>query len=539
MRRPTAFCAALLAAVISSTPAWADSPVPTPPHVLPSLGAHAAAAEPPSWIVGARPGSTVPNRLASRYGAKPISERGAFVVAREQAREFATALREAGVYAYAEPNELVHRSQDPTPVPTPVPDEWTATDWRAFLIPSTLLAPAVEAAPLTAIIDSPIDVTHPELAGMQAAGDPTVVNLHGTAVASVIAGRANGFGMVGVFPGAPLLAIGSGLRLADLTAAIATAVKANARVINMSFGSQEPSYAMFVELAFAVSKGVLPVAAAGNEFQESNPVEYPAAFPHVLSISSIGSNGASSEFSTANGAVDLAAPGESVLAAVPVAHDADGVPDGYQRVAGTSFASPIVAGTAAWLMTTRPNLNGEQIADLMRRSAVDVDRPGWDNNTGYGVVNLAGALAQPDPPRDSMEVNDDIEWVNGTRFSKADPVIRKVAQRTRTVSGKVDAWKDRADVYRIEIGARKAVKVTLRTGPNSNPDLAAFNSKAKTIWGKARNRLDYSFRGTGKTETMTVRNRNGRLAFAYVAVYSPDIESAVLDAYYTLTIKRA
>ena len=263
-----ALCATLLMTI--SAPAWAAAPVLPPgtkaPHVLPGQGAQAAAVEAPSWIVGARPGAEA-LALAPRYHAKQISPRGGFVVARERARAFAAALRDAGVYEYAEPNVRVHANQDPpvpTPTPTPAPDEFAATDWRAFLIPATLVPPAPETAPLTAIIDSPIDVTHPDLAGVQVAGDPAVVNLHGTAVASMIAGRANGTGMVGVFPGAPLLAIGSGLLLSDLTAAIATAVKANARIINMSFGSTQPSYTMFVELAYAVSKGVLPIAAAGN-----------------------------------------------------------------------------------------------------------------------------------------------------------------------------------------------------------------------------------------------------------------------------------
>ena len=257
----------------------------------------------------------------------------------------------------------------------------------------------------------------------------------------------------------------------------------------------------------------------------------------MLSVSSIGPNGASSTFSTANGAVDLAAPGESVFAAVPVAHDVDGTPDGYERVAGTSFAAPIVAGHAAWLRTTRPNLNGEQIADLMRRSATDVDRPGWDSNTGFGVVNLAGALAQPDPARDTTEVNDDIEWVDGTRFSTRDPAIFRGANSSRSVSGHVDTWKDRADVYRIEVGARKAVKLTLRTGRNGDPDLAVFKSKASTVFSR-RNRIDFSARGNGRTETITLRNRGGRKLSAYVAVYAPGDGAATLDAYYALTIKR-
>ncbi len=156
-------------------------------------------------------------------------------------------------------------------------------------------------------------------------------------------------------------------------------------------------------LAYAVSQGVVPVAAAGNDRDTvmadgtTNPVLYPAALPHIVSVAATGPTGATSAFSTSNGAVDLAAPGEGVLTAVPTAWDDDGVADGYERLDGTSFAAPIVAGAAAWLRAARPNLSAGQIADLLRLSATDIGARGWDEDSGYGLVNIKAALTRARP----------------------------------------------------------------------------------------------------------------------------------------------
>ena len=101
-------------------PAGAAERPPQTPHVLPASGAKAAAAEPSTWLVGARPGADTA-AIARRHGATLLSPRGGFEVARSHARAFAAELKRAGVYIYAEPNQPVHRLQDPTPTPTPFP----------------------------------------------------------------------------------------------------------------------------------------------------------------------------------------------------------------------------------------------------------------------------------------------------------------------------------------------------------------------------------------------------------------------------------
>ena len=189
-------------------------------------------------------------------------------------------------------------------------------------------------------------------------------------------------------------------------------------------------------LAYAVSRGVVPVAAAGNDRETvgpdgtTNPVLYPAALPHIVSVAATGPSGATSAFSTSNGAVDLAAPGEGVLTAVPTAWDDDGVVDGYERLDGTSFAAPIVAGAAAWLRAARPNLSAGQIADVLRLSATDIGATGaGTEDSGYGLVNIRAALSRTAPASDTLEVNDDISWVDGRRLGRPDPFLFRARDR--------------------------------------------------------------------------------------------------------------
>ncbi|HET8758272.1 MAG TPA: S8 family serine peptidase [Solirubrobacteraceae bacterium] len=509
----------------------------TAPNVLPATGATAARLQPSTWLVGARPGART-DAIAARFGAERLSPRGIYRVTRGRARAFAAALRAGGRYRFAEPNRELQPAQAPAGG-----DEFAATEWRTFLVPAGLTPPPLAQAPLTAVIDGAADPAIPDLAGVQVIRNTAVTDLHGSAVASVIGGRANGVGMVGVYPGAPILSIGTDLTTADVIKCLAAAEAAHARVLNMSYGAPQYSYAEDVELAYAYTQGIVPVAAAGNDRDTqlpdgtTNPVMYPAALPHVVSVAAMGPSGATSSFSTSNGAVDLAAPGESVLTAVPPAFDDDGVKDGYERLDGTSFASPIVAGVAAWLTAARPDLSNGQIADLMRFTAADIGARGWDEDSGYGVVNLREALTAAAPAPDALEVNDNIDWVDGRRFSKPDPFFFRARDRKRALDATVDYWKDYADVYRVQLGPRRRLKLRLTMPRGTNPDLAVFSKRAKTIY-KKRGMLGWSYNKAGRTERITVRNGARRTKVVYAVVYSPTRKDARYDAPYRLTIKR-
>ena len=255
---------------------------------------------------------------------------------------------------------------------------------------------------------------------------------------------------------------------------------------------------------------------------------YPAAFPHVVSVSSVGPSGGSSSFSTANGAVDVAAPGESILAAMPLALDDDGTPDGFQRLDGTSFSAPIVSGAASWLLARRPGLSAGQAADLLRFTA----------NTGLGLVEVGAALFERAPQQDTFEVNDDIEWVDGQRFTRPDTPVFRAGQRKRRLTATVDLWKDPVDVYRVQLPSRRrSLEIALGMPRDANADLAVFNHRGQSIY-RDHGLMATSSRRAGRTDRVYVRSSTRRPQMAYVVVYGPTEKDERIDAPYRLTLRR-
>jgi len=153
------------------------------------------------------------------------------------------------------------------------------------------------------------------------------------------------------------------------------------------------------------------------------------------------------------------------------------------------------------------------------------------------VVNVQKALTASAPALDVLEVNDNIDWVDGRRFSKPDPFFFRARDRRRTLDATVDYWKDYADVYRVQVPAHRKLKMTLTMPRGTNPDLAAFSKRAKTIY-KKRGMLAWSYKKAGKTDRVTVRNRSRRAKVVYAVVYAPTKKDARYDAPYRLSIKR-
>jgi hypothetical protein len=514
---------------------------PAPPLDLPAAGG-ARAAQSGTWLVGATRGGARLDALAREHGARPLGAGGAHAVPAARARAFAAALRRAGLLRYAEPDRRMRRFQAISEA------EARTTGWRSATVPADLVPPPVTAeSPLLALLDSAADLDHPEWrqgGGLSVAGQAPVSDFHGTGTASAAGAPANGFGVVGLWPGVRMLNVRTGstrgVSCADVVRGIAVALERGARVINMSFGGPNVCYAMFEAVSIAVARRTLVVAAAGNDRLtrlrgRENPVMYPAAFPHVVSVASYGPSGATSSFSTSNGAVDVAAPGESIAVAVPPSRDPDGTPDGYANVDGTSFAAPIAAASGAWLMQARPELRADQVASLIRSSARDLGRPGFDAESGRGALDLARALRAPAPVRDVLEINDDVEWVDGTRYTRPDPYVY-AGRRAASLTAGIDAWKDPVDVYRVRVPPGRSVRVVLRPQRGTDADVALFAGSARTVYGR-RGRIAGSFRGPSRTDAFTARVRGGQRA--YVAVYAATRRGRDPAARYTLTLRPA
>jgi subtilisin family serine protease len=534
-----AFAAALAALLISAPAATAaDLPMQLPGDAT----ASSVRADPDTWVVGAVPGKASA-KLAERFRTSHIGL-GGYEVARRDARPFAAALRKRGLLVYAQANVKLNRLRA-------VPDDPLSAapnDWRARVAaPSLTPPPVTPQSPLIALVDAASDLKHQEWTGDPWAatlpGTP-VTNSHGTATQSVAAAPQNGIGIVGVWPGArtlnvPLATVpgtDGAITCSASGRAIAKAVENGASVINMSYSSPSRCAAEWVQLYFAVAKGIIPVAAAGNEFESGNPLEFPASLPHVVTVAATTRDDKSASFSNANNAIDLSAPGVDIMTAVPPALDGDGAPDGYQAQSGTSFSAPMVSAAIAWVRAARPELTPDRVVQAVRLSARDVLEPGWDPLSGFGVLDVGAALSVPAaklPIQDPLEPNDNLVWVNGQAFGKpATPLWS--GGRAKRVNALLDAQEDPVDSYRIVIPAGKTAKLSVipRFG---DPSLEVFHSSAFSV-NDEDSRVAVSERsGSKRTERVSVTNR-GTKKRSYYVVVRPQGNSRYQEREYTLRI---
>ena len=418
-----------------------------------------------------------------------------------------SALRGVGGTRYIEAlgaRRVAYEPDDPF-----LPRQWYAAQNRAF-------DAWVELPPFApvrvAVIDSGVDGEHPELRGRIAAAKsfvsgPATVDTqgHGTFVAGLIAARTNdGVGIAGLAPPAQLLVakvVGPqrSIPVEAEARAIRWAVAKGARVINMSLGGLrepgDPSRDTYSRLeadavSYAVSKGVLVVAAVGNSdqapFQPWQYASWPAALPHVLGVSALSRKGSSPAFSNRDPQFnDIAAPGEGILSTFPLALTAarpdceeQGYsscgPEEYRSAEGTSFATPQVTAAAAMLLATSPGLAPDQVLALLEQSAVDAVPAtgcrsctgGRDRFTGAGRLDQTAALellAAGEPPRDRYEPNDQ-------GGSGAYPLYGS----RRVVEATIDYWNDRDDVYRVYLQAGEQLTATESGTSAAGPSLALW-----------------------------------------------------------------
>jgi subtilisin family serine protease len=289
------------------------------------------------------------------------------------------------------------------------------------------------------ILDSGVDVGHPDLAGRVGAGidiqngrtDVRDSVGHGTFVAGLISAiDGNGLGGRGVGGATPLMPVRltttDDISSSAAAAGIVWAVDHGARVLNLSFGGAGLSQVESSALDYARQRDVLVVAAAGNNALAGgnrNQVQYPAAaiggtrggWSSGLSVGATTPSGSPAPFSTFNDFVSIAAPGagagscgDGVFSTVPgnqsllwdggdecaQTFGAPGDPGGrYGYGEGTSFAAPIVAGAAALVRQANARLTAEQTGDVLRRSAHQTVGTGWNQKTGAGIVDIAAAVA--------------------------------------------------------------------------------------------------------------------------------------------------
>jgi type VII secretion-associated serine protease mycosin len=251
---------------------------------------------------------------------------------------------------------------------------------------------------LVAVVDSGVEDQHPQLAGAVAPGfdrlDPDSDGRidcvgHGTAVASIIAGRVRpGTAFRGVAPAATVLPVrvservtdetgGRAASLADVATAVRQAVDRGARVVNLSLTTDRDDPGLRDAVRYARSRDAVLVAAAGNRQEAGNPRVFPASYDGVVGVGGVQTDGARVATSQTGPHVDLVAPGADVIAAGRV---------GHARYTGTSFAAAFVAGTAALVRQYHPGLTADQVTERLLATADTLD-PDPASGLGAGIVN--------------------------------------------------------------------------------------------------------------------------------------------------------
>ncbi len=253
---------------------------------------------------------------------------------------------------------------------------------------------------IVAIVDTGIDLDHPDFSCTVSNGadkltsgwnfvsgnsNPDDDNSHGSHVAGIIgACTNNGIGVAGTAPNVRLMPVkvldsgGSGT-YADVAAGIRHAADNGAKVINLSLGGSGNSSTMQEAVDYAVGKGVLVIAAAGNYAHQGNPTFYPAAYDNTMAVGATDSNDSWAYFSEHHAYVDVTAPGVSIYSTW-----SNG---GYGYKNGTSMATPYVAGVAALVWSLDSTLTQEQVRQIIQGTSDDLGASGKDDYYGYGRVN--------------------------------------------------------------------------------------------------------------------------------------------------------
>lgn len=264
-----------------------------------------------------------------------------------------------------------------------------------------------------AVIDSGVaehqDLTGQVLPGTDCSGEGLDYKTdkvgHGTAMASLIAGHGHGeqAGVMGLAPKAKILPVRIGTFDVDsgsmvsgnLAECLRYAVDHGVKVVNMSISGSSAEAGVRDAVKYAVEKDVVVVASAGNTGGD-HPVEYPSAFPGVVSVGAVDQRGNIWSRSNTGPEVTLAAPGVDIYSATAKSASS------YGKGNGTSGAAAYVSAIAALVRSKYPNLSAGQVINRMIKSAVaPPDKSTVPNNKyGYGIASAKGALA-PNPAVDN------------------------------------------------------------------------------------------------------------------------------------------
>ena len=291
-----------------------------------------------------------------------------------------------------------------------------------------------------AVIDTGIDGSHPDLAGVVTGGtDVSGVgsangqtpigtdSQHGTMVASMLAGHGHGSGagVIGVAPAASLLSVSVGFGVGkvssddQIAAAVRWSVDHGANIINMSLTRSTLDWPPSWDAAFlyAMKHNVIVVAAAGNRGSGATEVGAPATIPGVVTVAGVDRNGKASFDASSQGiTLSVAAPSEDLVGAGPGG--------GYYQWAGTSGAAPIVSGLLALIVASHPGISAGNAINRLTATATPA---GAAIVYGSGLISAAAAVTADVPSVATNPADALTEWIRLNRRAESTPVPTSTA----------------------------------------------------------------------------------------------------------------
>jgi subtilisin family serine protease len=244
-----------------------------------------------------------------------------------------------------------------------------------------------------AVIDSGIDIRHPELANaiaesFDALGSTEGPHIHGTGIAGAIVSHAR---LMGSAPAARILAIrafGVASKGAESTSFVILkgldyAAAHGAQIVNMSFAG--PRDALIERgIAAAAAKGIVMVAAAGNAGAKSPPL-FPAANANVIAVSATDAQDKLFAASNRGSHIAVAAPGVDIFLPAP--------DEKYQMTSGTSFSAAYVSGLVGLMLERNPAMKPADVRAVLMKTARDLGSPGRDDLFGAGEADAFAAVS--------------------------------------------------------------------------------------------------------------------------------------------------
>ncbi|GAB4190435.1 MAG: S8 family peptidase [Roseiflexaceae bacterium] len=394
-QRVALLLALLIVLLIPPAPATAGDPGMRRGELVVRL--HGAVLSPQAVASGAdaRPLNAALRRLGA-FAAQPLGDNTYRL--RLPAAPAAAARMLAGLpgVVYAEPNRERSLLRSPS-------DALQGSQWALNAVRAPEAWDLSTGGPITiALLDTGVSPTHLDLKRKLLPGydfvnsdaDPRDDEGHGTHTAGIAAADTdNSIGIAGICWGCkilPVKVLGNRGRGDDATIAqgIRYAVDQGARVIGMSLGGPEDTPVLRDAVRYAYERRVLIVAASGNSQMRGNAPSFPAAYPEVLAVSASDERDEVADFATTGPFVGLAAPGVNIWSTTWERTSGDN----YGLGSGTSDAAPHVVGAAALVLSLRPDLTSDQLAEVLKASADDIGLPGRDPQSGHGRLNIRRAL---------------------------------------------------------------------------------------------------------------------------------------------------